>query len=82
MRVQEQGDEAAQGLGFSDREQMRRAFLRVLGQPPQTVRHLSRASRAPAAPAGTTRAESPAHPAPADNGRRLPAAITPARNAR
>lgn len=31
-------DEIATEVGFGDRERMRRAFLRVLGQPPQTIR--------------------------------------------
>lgn len=31
-------DIIAEETGFTDRERMRRAFLRVLGQPPQTVR--------------------------------------------
>lgn len=32
----------ARQAGFSDREQMRRAFLRVFGQPPQTLRRMTR----------------------------------------
>lgn len=35
-------DEIARETGFSDRERMRRTFLRTLGQPPQTVRRNSR----------------------------------------
>jgi transcriptional regulator GlxA family with amidase domain len=35
-------DEVANETGFADRERMRRAFLRTLGQPPQTVRRNSR----------------------------------------
>jgi transcriptional regulator GlxA family with amidase domain len=38
-------DVIAGELGFTDRERMRRAFLRVLGQPPQAIRRLSRQSR-------------------------------------
>jgi transcriptional regulator GlxA family with amidase domain len=34
-------DEVAAETGFSDRERMRRAFLRTLGQPPQTIRRNS-----------------------------------------
>ena len=37
-------DEIAIETGFDDRERMRRAFLRTLGQPPQTVRRNSRAA--------------------------------------
>ncbi|MFK0164467.1 GlxA family transcriptional regulator [Rhizobium sp. NPDC090279] len=36
-------DEIASEVGFADRERMRRAFLRVLGQPPQTIRRNVRA---------------------------------------
>ncbi|SFB90752.1 Transcriptional regulator GlxA family, contains an amidase domain and an AraC-type DNA-binding HTH domain [Cupriavidus sp. OV038] len=36
-------DVIAQEVGFSDRERMRRAFVRTTGQPPQAVRRLSRA---------------------------------------
>ncbi|VIO65363.1 hypothetical protein CI1B_04630 [Bradyrhizobium ivorense] len=35
-------DEIASETGFADRERMRRAFLRVLGQPPQTIRRHAR----------------------------------------
>ena len=35
-------DEVASETGFADRERMRRAFMRTLGQPPQTVRRNSR----------------------------------------
>lgn len=35
-------DAIADETGFSDRERMRRAFLRAFGQPPQTVRRNSR----------------------------------------
>lgn len=38
-------DVIADEVGFSDRERMRRAFLRTLGQPPQAVRRFSRESR-------------------------------------
>jgi transcriptional regulator GlxA family with amidase domain len=31
-------DTVADETGFGDRERMRRAFLRTLGQPPQAVR--------------------------------------------
>jgi transcriptional regulator GlxA family with amidase domain len=40
-------DVIADEVGFSDRERMRRAFLRTLGQPPQAVRRFSRESREP-----------------------------------
>lgn len=36
----------AQQTGFVDRERMRRAFLRVFGQPPQAMRRLQRTSNA------------------------------------
>ena len=36
-------DEIADHTGFGDRERMRRAFLRTLGQPPQTIRRNARA---------------------------------------
>ncbi|MGF6267375.1 transcriptional regulator GlxA family with amidase domain [Paraburkholderia youngii] len=35
-------DQVARETGFADRERMRRAFLRTLGQPPQAVRRNSR----------------------------------------
>jgi transcriptional regulator GlxA family with amidase domain len=35
-------DEIAHEAGFDDRERMRRAFLRVLGQPPQLIRRHAR----------------------------------------
>jgi transcriptional regulator GlxA family with amidase domain len=38
-------DVIADEVGFSDRERMRRAFLRTIGQPPQVVRRLSRETR-------------------------------------
>lgn len=37
-------DEIGGETGFADRERMRRAFLRVLGQPPQAVRRHARAA--------------------------------------
>jgi transcriptional regulator GlxA family with amidase domain len=37
-------DVIAGETGFADRERMRRAFLRVLGQPPQAIRRNARAS--------------------------------------
>ena len=37
-------DVIANETGFADRERMRRAFLRILGQSPQTVRRNSRAA--------------------------------------
>ncbi|HTK01929.1 MAG TPA: GlxA family transcriptional regulator [Bordetella sp.] len=40
-------DVIATQVGFSDREQMRRAFLRTLGQPPQAIRRSSRESGTP-----------------------------------
>jgi transcriptional regulator GlxA family with amidase domain len=42
-------DEIAGETGFADRERMRRAFLRVLGQPPQTIRRHARAAAQAAA---------------------------------
>jgi transcriptional regulator GlxA family with amidase domain len=45
-------DVIADEVGFADRERMRRAFLRILGQPPQAVRHFGRASRVPAQAGG------------------------------
>jgi transcriptional regulator GlxA family with amidase domain len=33
--------------GFRDRERMRRAFLRVFGEPPQTIRRAAKANRRP-----------------------------------
>ncbi|MDK1491463.1 GlxA family transcriptional regulator [Sinorhizobium sp. 7-81] len=36
-------DVIAREAGFADRERMRRAFLRILGQPPQTIRRNARA---------------------------------------
>jgi transcriptional regulator GlxA family with amidase domain len=35
-------DVIADEAGFGDRERMRRAFLRTLGQPPQAIRRTSR----------------------------------------
>jgi transcriptional regulator GlxA family with amidase domain len=35
-------DVIADETGFADRERMRRAFLRTVGQPPQTVRRNAR----------------------------------------
>jgi transcriptional regulator GlxA family with amidase domain len=40
-------DTIAEETGFSDRERMRRAFLRAFGQPPQTMRRNARAETAP-----------------------------------
>jgi transcriptional regulator GlxA family with amidase domain len=37
-------DVIANEAGFADRERMRRAFLRVLGQPPQALRRNARAA--------------------------------------
>lgn len=42
-------DEIAQMTGFGDRERMRRAFLRTLGQPPQVLRRTARIANALAA---------------------------------
>jgi transcriptional regulator GlxA family with amidase domain len=42
-------DEIAQMTGFGDRERMRRAFLRALGQPPQVFRRNARLANAQAA---------------------------------
>lgn len=39
-------DVIAEETGFTDRERMRRAFLRTLGQPPQTIRRNARESAA------------------------------------
>lgn len=41
-------DVIATEVGFVARDRMRRAFLRTLGQPPQSVRHAGRESRAAA----------------------------------
>jgi len=38
-------DVIANEVGFFDRDRMRHAFLRILGQPPQAVRRIGRASR-------------------------------------
>jgi transcriptional regulator GlxA family with amidase domain len=43
-------DVIADEVGFADRERMRRAFLRTLGQPPQAIRRFVRASRVPPKP--------------------------------
>ncbi|PRX31302.1 AraC family transcriptional regulator with amidase-like domain [Paraburkholderia sp. BL18I3N2] len=40
-------DVIANEVGLTDRERMRRAFLRTIGQPPQAVRRFSRESRGP-----------------------------------
>ncbi|MFM0037956.1 GlxA family transcriptional regulator [Paraburkholderia strydomiana] len=40
-------DVIAAEVGFSDRERMRRAFLRTIGQPPQAVRRIGRENRGP-----------------------------------
>jgi transcriptional regulator GlxA family with amidase domain len=45
-------DVIADEVGFADRERMRRAFLRTLGQPPQAIRRVGRANRESPAPAG------------------------------
>ena len=42
-------DMIADETGFADGERMRRAFIRVLGQPPQTIRRNARVAEAPAA---------------------------------
>jgi transcriptional regulator GlxA family with amidase domain len=46
----EAGDESLEGIaravGFADPERMRRAFIRVFGQPPQSVRRSGRSGRA------------------------------------
>jgi transcriptional regulator GlxA family with amidase domain len=42
-------DVIADEVGFSDRERMRRAFLRTIGQPPQAVRRSGRDTRGPTA---------------------------------
>ena len=47
-------DVIADGVGFADRERMRRAFLRTLGQPPQVIRRFGRASRMPSKPTGNS----------------------------
>ncbi len=46
-------DVIAAETGFADRERMRRAFLRVLGKPPQTIRRDARAR--PATPISSHR---------------------------
>ena len=40
-------DVIANEVGLTDRERMRRAFLRTIGQPPQAVRRFSRETRGP-----------------------------------
>lgn len=40
-------DVIADEVGFADRERMRRAFLRTLGQPPQVIRRVGRVGRVP-----------------------------------
>ncbi|WP_448956638.1 GlxA family transcriptional regulator [Labrys neptuniae] len=40
-------DVIAEETGFADRERMRRAFLRTLGQPPQTIRRNAREGASP-----------------------------------
>ncbi|MFL9905968.1 GlxA family transcriptional regulator [Paraburkholderia sp. RL17-337-BIB-A] len=47
-------DVIADEVGLSDRERMRRAFLRTLGQPPQAIRRFGRQSRLPAEQADRT----------------------------
>jgi transcriptional regulator GlxA family with amidase domain len=42
-------DEVAQMTGFGDRDRMRRAFLRTLGQPPQVLRRHARLAKLQAA---------------------------------
>jgi transcriptional regulator GlxA family with amidase domain len=39
-------DVVARQTGFSDRDQLRRAFLRAFGQPPQALRRLARGAEA------------------------------------
>jgi len=36
----------ARQTGFADRDRMRRAFLRIFGQPPQVIRQNARAEAA------------------------------------
>ncbi len=38
-------EDVVRETGFANREQLRRAFLRILGQPPQAVRHAARLQR-------------------------------------
>jgi transcriptional regulator GlxA family with amidase domain len=45
---QEPIEKIARGVGFADPERMRRAFLRVYGQPPQALRRVARAGVAAA----------------------------------
>jgi transcriptional regulator GlxA family with amidase domain len=45
-------DVIADEVGFGDRERMRRAFLRALGQPPQAIRRSGRAGHESPAPTG------------------------------
>jgi transcriptional regulator GlxA family with amidase domain len=40
-------EDVVRQTGFSNREQLRRAFLRILGQPPQAVRRSGRLQRVP-----------------------------------
>ena len=45
IRVEESSDpleQIARATGFGDAERMRRAFMRLFGQPPQTLRRLAR----------------------------------------
>ena len=41
-------DVVARQTGFTDRDRMRRAFMRAFGQPPQTIRRNARSEAAPA----------------------------------
>ena len=52
-----QMDVIAREVGFADRERMRRAFVRTVGQPPRAVRRVGRAGRAQPAAADTAAAE-------------------------
>jgi transcriptional regulator GlxA family with amidase domain len=54
-------DVIADEVGFVDRERMRRAFLRILGQPPQVIRRAGRASRIPPAPTDSPAVFNEAH---------------------
>jgi AraC-like DNA-binding protein len=38
-------DVIANEVGFFDRDRMRHAFLRILGQPPQAIRRVGKESR-------------------------------------
>ena len=67
-------DVIAYEVGFSDRDRMRRAFLRTLGQPPQAIRRFGRQSRLPAEEGDAGRTQ-PAAAARADEGSSRPGTV-------